>query len=95
MVDAGGEVDGQAAVGHFNISGGHIKRCVATDHVEDVEIFDNRFAFNRHIKYPCALLFPAQLRHLQGDVVSAIGNGQLISKSTPAPALVKRAVIGV
>lgn len=89
MIHAGAEVDAQATVGNFHAIGGHVECGIAADHVEDIQIFYNRFTFNRHVKYARAYGLPIQLGHFQGDIVGAVGNGQLVAEGTPAPALIK------
>lgn len=89
MINAGTEVDAQTTIGHFDAIGGDIQRGVAANDVEDVEIFQNRLAFDGHVKDTRARCLPVKFGHFQGDVVGAVGNRQLVAESAPAPALVK------
>lgn len=89
MIHGGAKVDAQTTIGNFHAIGGHVERSIAADHIEDVQIFNNRFAFNRHVKYARAHGLPVKLGHFQSDVIGAVGNGQFIAEGTPAPALIK------
>lgn len=63
MIHAGAEVDAQAAVDHFNTIRRYIERGIATNHVENIQIFEDRLAFNGHIEYTCTHCLPVQLSH--------------------------------
>lgn len=89
MIHAGAEVDAQAAVGYFDAIGRYIKGGIAADHVEDIQVFEHRLAFNGHVKYARANCLPVQLRHFQCYVIGAVGERQLIAEAAPTPALVE------
>lgn len=89
MIHGGAKVDAQTTVGNFHSIGGHVERSIAADHIEDIQIFNNRFAFDRHIEHPRADGLPVKLGHFQSDVVGAISDRQFVTEGTPAPALIK------
>ena len=63
MIYAGAKVDAQTAVGDLNTIRRNIERCIAADHVEDIQIFQHRLAFNCYVEHACAHGLPVQLGH--------------------------------